>query len=34
MAIVFIALVSAGLYQFSGHASAVEPGLSSVSDRP
>jgi len=34
MALVIIALVSIGLYQFSGRAGAVEPNYSGLSFRP
>ena len=34
MAIVIIALISIGLYQFSGRASAVEPTVSGIAYRP
>jgi hypothetical protein len=34
MAIVIIALISAALYQFSGRASAVEPGVPGIGYRP
>jgi hypothetical protein len=34
MAIVIIAFISLGLYQFSGRASAVEPAYSGISYRP
>jgi hypothetical protein len=34
MAIVIIALISVGLYQFGGRASAVEPTVHSISYRP
>lgn len=33
MAIVIIALISLGLYQFSGRAGAVEPNVSAISFR-
>lgn len=31
MAIVIIALISLGLYQFSGHAGAFEPNVNAIS---
>jgi len=34
MAIVIIALVSLGLYQFSGRASAIEPAVGGLTFRP
>jgi hypothetical protein len=34
MAIVIIALVSIGLYQFSGRASAIEPAFNGITYRP
>jgi hypothetical protein len=34
MAIVIIALISVGLYQFSGRAGAFEPSLPGISYRP
>ena len=34
MAIVIIALISIGLYQFSGRASAVEPSFNGIVYRP
>jgi hypothetical protein len=34
MAVVVIALISIGLYQFSGRASAVEPTVSAITYRP
>ena len=34
MAIVIIALISIGLYQFSGRASAIEPTFSGITYRP
>jgi hypothetical protein len=34
MAIAIIALISLGLYQFSGRASAVEPSYSGITYRP
>jgi hypothetical protein len=34
MAIVIIAFISLGLYQFSGRASAVQPSLGGIVQRP
>ena len=34
MAIVIIALISIGLYQFSAHASAVGPNINPIAFRP
>jgi hypothetical protein len=34
MAIVIIVLVSAALYQFSGHAGTLEPAFSGIAFRP
>jgi len=34
MAIVIIALISLGLYQFSGHASTLQPTLGGIVHRP
>jgi hypothetical protein len=34
MAIVIIALISLGLYQFSGRASAVQPTLGGIAHQP